>query len=113
GLRAFLSKREQLVVLDNHENDAATARLLSTLKDTRATFVITARRCLLGGVLVFPVTAPLVTSGKAAFPRVAALTRLLRWNPLALDIADAIVGSGAATTKRLASVLEADGIRDV
>ena len=70
------------------------ARLLDELSGTPATFVITARRCLLAGVLVFPVTAPLVTSGRAAFPRVARLTRTLRWNPLALDIADSIVALG-------------------
>jgi hypothetical protein len=113
GLRAFLRRSERLVVLDNHEDDAATARLLSTLNGTRATFVVTARRCLLGGVLVFPVTAPLVTSGKPAFPRVAALTRRLRWNPLALDIADAIVRSRGATTAGLAAFLDRNGIGEV
>ncbi len=66
-----------------------------------ATFVITARRCLLSGVLIYPVIAPLVTSGRSAFPQVAALTRLLRWNPLALDIADSIVASRAASAKAL------------
>jgi hypothetical protein len=113
GLRTFLTRRERLVVLDNHEDDRATARLLGSLARTRASFVITARRCLLAGVLVFPVTAPLATSGKAAFPRVAALTRRLRWNPLALDIADTIVRSRAATTKSLASFLDDNGIANV
>lgn len=113
GLRAFLRSREHLVVLDNHEDDAASARLLSVLLETRATFIVTARRCLLAGVLVFPVTAPLVTSSKAAFPRVAALTRMLRWNPLALDIADAIVRSRASSVTALASFLEQNGISDV
>jgi hypothetical protein len=112
-LRAFLGEEERLIVLDNHEDDRAMARLLDALAGTKATFVITARRCLLAGVLVFPVTAPLVTSGRTAFPRVAALTRMLRWNPLALDIADAIVTSGAATVPELAAFLEAHGIARV
>ena len=72
-LQEFLSRGpERLIVLDNHENDTAVARLFETFSDSNATFVITARRCLLAGVLIFPVTAPLVTSGKSAFPRVAA-----------------------------------------
>jgi len=108
-LRAFLTTGERLVVLDNHEDDRAMARLLHELSGTRATFVITARRCLLAGVLVFPVTAPLVTTGRTAFPRVARLTRTLRWNPLALDIADSIVSSGAATVAELEDFLEARG----
>ena len=61
-------------------------------------------------MLVYPVTAPLITSGKSAFPRVAALTRELRWNPLALDIADAIVSSRAASVAELAAFLDAHGI---
>jgi hypothetical protein len=107
GIRAVLRRSERLVVLDNHEDDRAMARLLHELSPTQATFVITARRCLLAGVLVFPVTAPLVLSGRAAFPRVARLTRALRWNPLALDIADAIVASRAATVTALERYLEA------
>ena len=110
GLRAFLSEDERLVVLDNHEDDAAMAQLLDALSETKATFLITARRCLLAGVLVFPVTAPLVTSGRAAFPRVAPLTRRLRWNPLALDIAAAIVASGATNVNALARFLDEHGI---
>lgn len=114
ALRSHLKKRgRSLVVLDNHEDDRATAALLDALKDTPATFVVTARRCLLAGVLVYPVTAPLVTSGQAAFPRVAGLTRRLRWNPLALDIADAIVASGAATPDDLDGFLGANGIDTV
>jgi hypothetical protein len=109
-LRAFLTTGgERLVVLDNHEDDRAMARLLHELSGTPATFVITARRCLLAGVLVFPVTAPLVTTGRTAFPRMARLTRTLRWNPLALDIADSIVASGAATVTALEAFLEARG----
>jgi len=108
-LRAFLTRGgERLVVLDNHEDDRAMARLLDELSGTPATFVITARRCLLAGVLVFPVVAPLVTSGRAAFPRVARLTRTLRWNPLALDIADSIVASGAATVAELEEFLRTE-----
>lgn len=100
----------QFIVLDNHEDDRATARLLDTFARTDATFLITARRCLLGGVLIFPVTAPLVTSGKSAFPRVAKLTRLLRFNPLALDIADGIVASGQETCAGLERALLQKGV---
>jgi hypothetical protein len=108
-IRAFLSRGERLVVLDNHEDDRAMARLLHELSGTPATFIITARRCLLAGVLVFPVTAPLVTTGRTAFPRVARLTRTLRWNPLALDIADSMVTSGAATVTEIEAFLLARG----
>lgn len=111
GLRAFLATGgPRLVVFDNHEDDAAMARLLDALAGTPVTVLVTARRCLLAGVLVYPVTAPLVTSGKSAFPRVATLTRRLRWNPLALDIADAIVGSRAASVASLARFLDEGGI---
>jgi hypothetical protein len=113
-LRRFLSRGPQrLIVLDNHEDDAAMQRLLEAFVDSNATFVITARRCLLSGVLIFPVIAPLVTSGKSAFPRVAALTRLLRWNPLALDIADSIVASRAVSAKALGEFLRAAGVTRV
>lgn len=101
------------IVLDNHEDDRATAKVLDALASTPATFLVTARRCLLAGVLVYPVTAPLVTSGEAAFPRVAELTRRLRWNPLALDIADAIVGSRKASTRSLDAWLGENGIDSV
>lgn len=111
--RYFRTRGPQLVVLDNHEDDRATARLLNAFAGTDATFVITARRCLLGGVLIYPVTAPLVTSGKAAFPRVAKLTRLLRFNPLALDIADGIVSSGRETCASLELALRKRGIERV
>ncbi len=113
-LQEFLTHGPQrLIVLDNHENDAAVARLFEAFSDTQATFVITARRCLLAGVLIFPVVAPLVTSGNSAFPRVAALTRMLRWNPLALDIADGIVASRAASVKALGAFLRDAGIARV
>lgn len=114
GLRHHLSEGgETLLVLDNHEDDQAMARLLEALAGTSTTVLITARRCLLAGVLIYPVTAPLITSGKSAFPRVAALTRVLRWNPLALDVADAIVGSGGASVHALAAFLEEHGIARV
>jgi hypothetical protein len=113
-LQRFLARGPQrLIVLDNHENDAAVARLFEALPDCQATFVITARRCLLAGVFIFPVVAPLVTSGQSAFPRVAALTRLLRWNPLALDIADGIVQSRAASVKTLGAYLRDAGVTQV
>jgi len=114
ALRKFLREGgPRLVVLDNHENDGATARLLDAFSSTPVTFVITARRCLLAGVLIFPVTAPLVTSGKSAFPRVAELTKMLRFNPLALDIADGIVASGAETCTALGDALRKKGVERV
>jgi hypothetical protein len=113
-LQEFLTRGpERLIVLDNHENDAAVERLFATFGDSNATFIITARRCLLAGVFIFPVVAPLVTSGKSAFPRVAALTRLLRWNPLALDIADGIVASRGASVKALDKFLRDAGVTRV
>jgi hypothetical protein len=113
-LQEFLGRGPQrLIVLDNHENDLAVARLFDALPDCQATFVITARRCLLAGVFIFPVVAPLVTSGASAFPRVAGLTRLLRWNPLALDIADGIVTSRAASVKALGEFLASAGVTRV
>ncbi|MDB4936344.1 MAG: hypothetical protein JWP87_3316 [Labilithrix sp.] len=114
GIRRYLAAGgDRLLVLDNHEDDHAMARFLDALSGTPASFVITARRCLLAGVLVYPVTAPLITSGKSAFPRVSTLTRVLRWNPLALDIADAIVASRAASVDELAIFLDAHGIASV
>lgn len=113
-LRKFLARGPQrLIVLDNHEDDSAMERVFEAFAESNATFVITARRCLLSGVLIFPVVAPLVTSGRSAFPRVAALTRLLRWNPLALDIADSIVASRAASAKALGEFLEHEGVARV
>lgn len=113
-LRKFLAHGPQrLIVLDNHEDDRAMERLFEAFAGANATFVITARRCLLSGVLIYPVVAPLVTSGQSAFPRVAALTRLLRWNPLALDIADSIVGSRAASVKTLGAFLQDAGVTRV
>ena len=65
------------------------------------TWLLTARRCLLSGVSIFPAIAPLVSARRNAFPAVAALTSPLRWNPLALDIADALVAAGACTVEEL------------
>ena len=113
-LRQFLSRGPQrLIVLDNNEDDDAIARLFEAFEGSNATFVMTARRCLLAGVFIFPVVAPLVTSGRSPFPRVAALTRLLRWNPLALDIADSIVASAAASVRSLGEFLEDAGVAHV
>jgi hypothetical protein len=113
-LREFLARGPQrLIVLDNHEDDRAMERMFAAFPDTNATWVITARRCLLSGVVIFPVIAPLVTSGQNAFPRVAALTRLLRWNPLALDIADSIVASRAASVRALGDFLRDAGVTRV
>ncbi len=114
ALRAALDARgRSLIVLDNHENDRAMARFLEALRGCPVTWVLTARRCLLSGVSIFPVVAPLATSAATAFPRVAALTRLLRWNPLALGIADAIVGSRAASVGALRAWLLDAGVERV
>ncbi len=113
-LRSYFAAGERrLVVLDNHEDDRAMARLLDAFSGTPVTFVITARRCLLAGVFVFPVTAPLVMSGQSAFPRVASLTELLRWSPLALDMANAIVSARAATVTELERYLRDGGVTRV
>lgn len=102
-----------LVVLDNHEDDAATAELLDGLRDTPVSWVITARRSLLSGVTVFPVVPPLVNAGKSPFPRLGAITRLLRWNPVALDLADALVETSEITVPDLDVHLRAKGIERV
>jgi hypothetical protein len=99
-----------LIVLDNHENDQAMARFLDALAGTPVTWILTARRCLLSGVSVFPVIAPLIQSRQNAFPAVRALTSLLRWNPLALGIADGLVGSGAASVEALRDWLLGENI---
>jgi hypothetical protein len=89
------------------------AQFLDRLRSAEVTWMITARRCLLSGVSVFPVTAPLATTGKSAFPRVRALTRLLRHNPLALDIASALVSTGAIGTAALGRWLVSRGVERV
>jgi hypothetical protein len=106
----FARTGPRLVVLDNHEDDRATARLLDAFRGSPVTFIVTARRCLLAGVLIFPVTAPLAMLGQSAFPRVEALTRALRFSPLALDIADSLIASRATSVKALAAFLEQRGV---
>jgi hypothetical protein len=114
SLRRFFALRPPMfVVLDNHENDVAACRILNELRDAKITWVVTARRCLLGGVSIFPVIAPLNTAGETAFPRVRPLANVLRHNPLALDIADAIVRSKAIGVADLLSWLLDRGIEDV
>jgi hypothetical protein len=111
ALRTFFRESgPRLIVLDNHEDDRATAKLLDALAGVNVIFLVTARRCLLSGVLIYPVTAPLVTTGRAAFKRVAAMTRLLRFNPLALDIADGIVRAHGATVAELTEFLHERGV---
>ncbi len=111
--RYLAAQRPIFIVLDNHEDDRAMARFLDRLRSAEVTWVITARRCLLSGVSVFPVTAPLVTEGKCAFPRVAALAKLLRSSPLALDMADAFVSTGATGVRELGLWLVARGVERV
>jgi hypothetical protein len=95
SLRAFFARcGPMLVVLDNHENDRAVSKILNEFERSPVTWIITARRCLLGGVYVFPVVAPLAATGRTAFSRVRTLAELLRHSPLALSIADGIVRSG-------------------
>jgi hypothetical protein len=102
-----------LIVLDNHENDRALARFLEALRPCPVTWIITARRCLLSGVEIYPVVPPLVSTGRSAFARVAALTKLLRWNPLALDIADRLVAANTATVRGLGDWLRAGGVEKI
>jgi hypothetical protein len=111
---AALARRGRtLIVLDNHESDRALAKFLDQLRACPVTWLITARRCLLSGVEIFPVVPPLVTSGRSAFPRVAALTQLLRWNPLALDIADRLVATRAISRRQLRQHLVAGGVERI
>jgi hypothetical protein len=113
-LRQRLTERGRtLVVLDNHENDRATATVLNLLAGVPVCWVITARRCLLSGVSVFPVVPPLVTAGRSPFPRVAELTALLRWNPLALDVSNALVTTGAIKAGALRDWLTRRGVARV
>jgi hypothetical protein len=111
--RALAVRGPTLIVLDNHENDRAMARFLDALDGTPVTWLLTARRCLLSGMAIFPVVPPLVHARRDAFPSVRALTGLLRWNPLALDIADALVTTGAATAEVLRAWLVAEGVERV
>jgi energy-coupling factor transporter ATP-binding protein EcfA2 len=111
--RALGARGRTLVVLDNHEDDRATAALLNALAGLPVVWLITARRCLLSGVSVFPVVPPLVTAGRNPFPRVAELTSLLRWNPLALDVSNALVATGAVTVGALHEWLVRRGVARV
>jgi hypothetical protein len=111
--RALEARGPMLLVLDNHENDRAMARFLDALADTPVTWLLTARRCLLSGMAIFPVVAPLMQARRDAFPSVRALTSLLRWNPLALDIADALVTTRGTTPEKLRTWLVAEGVEHV
>jgi hypothetical protein len=111
--QALGARGPALIVLDNHENDRATARFLDELAGTPVTWVLTARRCLLSGVAIFPTIAPLVHARRNAFPAVGPLTSLLRWNPLALDIADALVSGHAITVEALRAWLVQQGVTRV
>jgi hypothetical protein len=114
SVRAALAARgPTLIVLDNHENDRAMARFLDALDGAPVTWLLTARRCLLSGLAIFPVVAPLVSTRRNPFPAVRALTGLLRWNPLALDIADALVSAGAVTVDGLRAWLLERGVTAV
>ncbi len=104
-VRRALGKTQMLIVLDNHESDVATAAVLGKLRGVPVTWILTARRCLLGGVTIFPVVPPLIERREILFPRVAKLTRKLRWNAVALDIADGLVASGRATLDDLQGAL--------
>jgi hypothetical protein len=108
--RHLAGRGHMLIVLDNHEDDRAMARFLNAVAELSVTWVLTARRCLLSGVSVFPVIAPLVTAGRNPFPRVAELTKLLRWNPLALDISNALVTTRAIPAAALRAWLLGRGV---
>ena len=113
-LRGRLFKRGRtLIVLDNHENDRAMSRFLNLLEGVPVSWVITARRCLLSGVSVYPIVSPLVTAARSPFRAVASLTELLRWNALALDISNALVERGATSAADLGAWLVKRGVRRV
>jgi hypothetical protein len=111
--RGLEARGPMLIVLDNHENDRAMTRFLDALEDAPVVWLLTARRCLLSGVAIFPVVAPLVHARRDAFPSVRALTSLLRWNPLALDIADALVTTGGVAAPALRGWLVQQGVERV
>ena len=111
--RAIDGRGPTFVVLDNHENDGEIARLLTLLDGLPVCWVITARRCLLSGVSIFPVVAPLSTSRRSPFRRVAELADVVRWNPLALDVADALCETRAITARALRAWLVAHGVSRV
>ncbi len=109
-VRRALGKAPTLVILDNHESDAVTARVLGALAGLPVTWILTARRCLLGGVTIYPLAPPLIGAQKSPFPAVAPLARLLRFHPVALDIADALVTQGRITVPALAERLVRRGV---
>lgn len=112
--RALARGKDRLFVLDNHENDAATAALLDAVGDLApVSFVVTARRCLVAGVTVVPVVPPLVLAERPPFPRVARLTRALRSSPLALEIADALVENRVIGAAALETWLGQHGIHRI
>ena len=108
--RRLRQRGPTLIVLDNHEDDREMARFLNALAGAPVFWVLTARRCLLAGVSVFPVVSPLVTVGRSPFPAVAELTALLRWNALALDVSDALVRAGAVKAPALGRWLVRHGV---
>jgi hypothetical protein len=108
--RHFAARGDSFIVLDNHEDDRTTAALLDDLRGAPVTWVVTARRCLLGGMTIFPVTPPLATRGLAPYRAVADLTKLLRHNPLSLSIADALVRHRQVTSSSLRGFLLARGV---
>lgn len=111
GLRKALNAAgPSFIVLDNHESDSTTAAVLDALRETPVTWILTARRCLLGGVTPFPVVAPLVARREHPFPAIAQLTRLLRWHAVALDIADALVASSKIDVDALEQRLRERGV---
>ncbi len=110
AVRASLAEAPAFVVLDNHEDDATTAATLESLRGSPTTWIVTARRCLLGGVTLFPIVPALVSTQRSPFPSVARLTRLLRWHPVALDLADAMVTTGTLDEQALARRLRARGV---
>ena len=114
ALRRHLEAQQgTFIVLDNHEDDREMARLLNALDGLPVSWLLTARRCLLSGVSVFPVVAPLATAGRSPFPHVAELTSLLRWNPLALDISNALVDTGVVSAPALHAWLLRAGVARV
>src|SRR5438552_3619629 len=101
-------RRDELATLERALTVGRLRRL--ALEGRPVTWLVTARRGLRWGMGIFPVVPPLVQARRDAFPAVRALTRLLRWNPLALDIADALVTTRATTADGLRAWLEAEGV---
>ncbi len=110
AVRQAIGSTPALLVLDNHESDAATAAVLRRLRGLPVSWVLTARRCLLGGITIFPVVPPLIERREILFPRVARLTPILRWNAVALDLADGLVAARRATVVELALALSKAGV---